>query len=286
MFRSEANGTLSIATSRGGFFIFAGIVKEPPAFPTASTWKRTDTVGLFAAPPETIAMTARRQAERSRREGAAGMEVAVFGMQKRFATPWKPRVMRSADMLSRLVPLLALTCFIGACSSNSDKPATEEEPGLVGRIWDSTVNAGQKLNPFDSKMKPREMKQTAPVNYKALATEVRVEPPAPKLGEHRQVAVVIRLTNKSKRLVQLNFPTTQRIDVTVKNKAGKFIEIWSDDQKFENEAGLVAINPGERLEYTANISTREMVAGEEFIVDGFLPNHEPLRASATVIPVR
>jgi len=64
------------------------------------------------------------------------------------------------------------------------------------------------------------------------------------------------------------------------------IEHWSDDQRFENETGLVAINPGERLEYTANISTRDLSAGEEYIVDGFFPNHDALHGTATVVPVR
>jgi hypothetical protein len=189
-------------------------------------------------------------------------------------------------MRSRLLLSLAMLGSLVACSSSPEQPAAEEQPGLIGRVWESTVNTGQKLNPFESKMKPKEMKQSSGVNYKSLTTEVRVEPAAPKLGENRQVAVIIRLTNKSKRLVQLNFPTTQRIDVIVKNKAGKTIEHWSDDQKFENEAGLVAINPGERLEYTANVSTRDLVAGEEFTVEGFLPSHEPLRGAATIVPVR
>jgi len=193
---------------------------------------------------------------------------------------------KAIRMLQRLVPLLAFGLALAACSSTPEPATAAQEPGVIGRMWGSTVNATQKLNPFDHGLKPREMKQTGSVNYKALAVELRVEPPAPKLGEQRQVAVIIRLTNKSKRLVQLNFPTTQRIDVLVKNKAGKTIEHWSDDQRFENEAGLVAINPGERLEYTAHVSTREMGAGEVYTVEGFFPAHEPLRAAGTIAPVR
>jgi hypothetical protein len=189
-------------------------------------------------------------------------------------------------MRQPLVLLLTSAFCLVACSSPPKSTPAEEQPGLLGRMWGSTVNATQKLNPFDSSLKPKESKPSTPMNLKGLAVELRVDPPAPKLGENRQMAVIIRLTNKTKRLIQLNFPTTQRIDVTVKNKAGKMIEHWSDDQRFENEAGLVAINPGERLEYTANISTRDLVAGEEFTVDGFFPSHESLRATAKVVPVR
>ena len=209
----------------------------------------------------------------------------VFGKQKRFATPCPARVKRT-PMRQRLVLLLTSAFCLVACSSAPESTPAEEQPGLFGRVWGSTVNATQKLNPFDGDMKPKQPKQSAPPNLKGLAVELRIDPPVPKLGENRQMAAIIRLTNKSKRLVQLNFPTTQRIDVTVKNKAGKMIEHWSDDQRFENEAGLVAINPGERLEYTAHISTRDLTAGEEFIVEGFFPNHEALRATAKVVPVR
>ena len=189
-------------------------------------------------------------------------------------------------MPPRLVLLLVPALLLAACSSQPETAATSDEPGLLGRMWGSTVNATGALNPFDSKMKPKESKPSKPVNYKGLTVEVRVDPPAPKLPEQRQVAVTVRLSNKSKRLVQLNFPTTQRIDVTLKNKAGNMIEHWSDDQRFENDTGLVAINPGERLEYRANVSTRDLSAGEEYIIDGFFPQHDALRGTATIVPVR
>ena len=193
---------------------------------------------------------------------------------------------KASRMQPQLVLLLALASCLAACSSKPEQQAADQEPGFLGRMWGSTVTATQKLNPFDGEMKPKEKKPAVPVSYKGLKIDLRVEPPAPKLGEQRQVAVIIRLTNKGKRLVQLNFPTTQRIDVIVKNKLGKQIEHWSDDQRFENEAGLVAINPGERLEYTANVSTREMNAGEDYTVEGFFPNHEPLHATGIISPLR
>jgi hypothetical protein len=86
-------------------------------------------------------------------------------------------------------------------------------------------------------------------------------------------------------VAQLHFPTSQRVDAVVKNTAGKVVEHWADDHRFENEPGIVAINPGERLEYHLNVATRELSAGSEFTVEGFFPNYEPLRASAKVVPV-
>ena len=112
------------------------------------------------------------------------------------------------------------------------------------------------------------------------------EPLAPKLGDTRQLTVTLRLENKGKRLVQLDFPTTQRIEVLVRNTAGKLVEQWSEDQAFQNEPGLVAINPRERLEYTATVSTRDFAADQDYIVEGFFPNYENLRATVKVTPVR
>lgn len=116
--------------------------------------------------------------------------------------------------------------------------------------------------------------------------KMTVEPGAPKLGETRQLTVTLRLQNKGKRLVQLDFPTTQRIEVLVRNSAAKMVEQWSEDQAFQNEPGLVAINPGERLEYTATVSTRDFAAGQDYIVEGFFPNYEALRATLKITPVR
>ena len=96
-------------------------------------------------------------------------------------------------------------------------------------------------------------------SWKRLELTMSVEPLPLDLGETRQLKVTLRLANKSKRLVQLDFPTTQRIEVLVRNRNGKLVEQWSEDQAFNNEPTLVAINPGERLEYSANIATRDMV---------------------------
>ena len=78
-------------------------------------------------------------------------------------------------------------------------------------------------------------------------------------------------------MAQLEFPTSQRVEVLLKSKEGKTIEQWSQDQAFNNEPTLVTINPRERLEYSVNVATRDMVAGETYTVEGFFPNFDALR---------
>jgi hypothetical protein len=84
--------------------------------------------------------------------------------------------------------------------------------------------------------------------------------------------------------VQLEFPTTQRIEVLVRNRNGKLVEQWSEDQAFTNEPTLVTINPGERLEYSANIATRDMVGGESYTIVGYFPNYDQLKATKVIVP--
>jgi hypothetical protein len=185
--------------------------------------------------------------------------------------------------MRRPLLLLPFLCLV-ACSSN-DTPPAAAEPGLLGRAWESTVNATRKINPLADDLKPRPMKERQPIDFKKLVTEVVIDPPAPKLSEQRTMTVTVRLHNKGRRVAQLHFPTTQRVDAVVKNAAGKVVEHWADDHRFENEPGIVAINPGERLEYHLNVATRELSAGAEFTVEGFFPAYEPLRAIGKVTPV-
>lgn len=186
--------------------------------------------------------------------------------------------------MRRLSPaaLCLFALSLGACSSGSKEPAdSKEKPGLVGRTWRSAA----KLIPFRGKPKPAAVSKASSATFRGLDMKMTVEPLAPKLGETRQLTVTLRLENKGKRLVQLDFPTTQRVEVLVRNSAAKMVEQWSEDQAFQNEPGLVAINPGERLEYTATVSTRDFAAGQDYVVEGFFPNYEALRATVKVTPV-
>lgn len=177
-------------------------------------------------------------------------------------------------------PLLLATALLASCSSGS-KPESSE-PGLIGRMWEST----QKLNPLHRELKPREMKQPQPENLKAIKATVSVEPPAPKLAEVRLVKVRLQLLNSGKRMVRLDFPTSQRIDVVVKNPAGAVVEQWSEYHRFDKSPGMVAINPGERLEYSASVATREMKPDQPCTIEAWVPAHDSLRASAVVTPVK
>jgi len=177
---------------------------------------------------------------------------------------------------------LALLGAVLLASCASEPKAASDEPGLLGRAWEST----QKLNPLRRELKPREMKQPKPEHLESIVANLSVEPPAPKLAEVRLVKVRLQLVNRGKRMVRLDFPTTQRIEVVVKDATGKVVEEWSEYHRFEKNPGMVAINPGERLEYSASVATREMKEGQTFTIEAWVVAYDSLRASAAVTPVK
>jgi hypothetical protein len=120
-------------------------------------------------------------------------------------------------------------------------------------------------------------------NWKQLTLTMELDPVPLKVPENRQVKVTLQLANKGKKLVQLEFPTTQRIEVLVRNSSGKMVEQWSEDQSFSNEQTLVAINPNERLEYSVSVSTRDMIPGQGYSIEAFFPNYDQLKAIKSIV---
>ena len=127
-------------------------------------------------------------------------------------------------------------------------------------------------------------KKDAGGTWKQFDLTMVVDPLQPKLSETKQLKVTLQLVNKSRKMAQLDFPTSQRIEVLVKNAAGKTVEQWSEDQAFTNELSVETINPGERLEYSASVSTREMAAGQSYTIEAFFPNYDALRATRAIVP--
>ena len=156
----------------------------------------------------------------------------------------------------------------------------------VGSVWDATKGVGKKTAdvvtaPFGRKG-GKEPGDATP--WRNLAMSVKLEPARVRLADTRVIEATVSVVNKGKHAVQLEFPTSLRIDVVVKADGGKIISRWSDDQRIDREPGILLVNPGERLEYLARISTREMSAGKPFEIEGYFPSYERLRARRTVVP--
>lgn len=158
-----------------------------------------------------------------------------------------------------------------AAATPAAEPAAAPKTGVMHRL----------LHPFGS---PAASGGARDASLKSVEMGASVEPPAPKLAETREVKVTVTLANKGKKLAQLAFPTNQRIEVLLKDKAGKKLVQWSEDQAFFAEPTLITINPGERLEYAASVSTRDLVAGETYTVEAFFPSYPELRRTLGLAP--
>lgn len=131
---------------------------------------------------------------------------------------------------------------------------------------------------------PRKVAKDGTVRTRFLQLKMEVTPVPFKLEDTRQLQVSLELTNRSKKFLDLEFPTAQRIEVLVRDRLGRVVTQWSEDQAFAQSVSHVVMNPGERLEYTASVATRDMTAGEEHTVEAFFPGFEDLRVQKVVVP--
>mgnify|MGYP003694405019 CR=1 FL=1 len=113
-----------------------------------------------------------------------------------------------------------------------------------------------------------------------MASSSRYElPPEPvKLSEVRQLPVHVTLTNRGDRAVELSFPSEQRIEILLRDSTGRIVTRWSENRAFAEQVGTLLINPGEHVEYSETIATRELVPGKVFTVEVTMPAYPELDA--------
>lgn len=152
--------------------------------------------------------------------------------------------------------------------------ASEAHMSLLDRV----------LHPFRSESPSPEL----PVVRRTggLTLMLTLQPIPVKLPVTRQIKATLDLMNRSRRSVRLEFPTTQRIEALLREKNGKPLVQWSEDQAFSDEPGFVMINPGEHLAYVAMLPTRDLVPGRLYEVEVFLPNYRDYSVTKSFVPVR
>ena len=180
-------------------------------------------------------------------------------------------------MIVRISALLLLLAFIQPLAANEETAAPQPTPtpGFFHRVV-SAVNIFHKDKP----------KAKAAKDEKKLELSLDYAPQPVKLAEGKELRVTLVLTNKTGKFVQLTFPTTQRIEVLLRNDAGKIITQWSEEQSFANDPGYVTVNPGEHVQYAVNISGRDLVPGKTYTIEGFFPNYDDLRVTKEFVPQR
>ena len=115
-------------------------------------------------------------------------------------------------------------------------------------------------------------------------SKLAVEPAQFSLEDRREITVTFSVENKTGHLVKLDFPTSQRIEILVRDPNGKVIDKWSDDRAFADVSGVVMINPEERIQYEEKISTRDMQPGQTYTIEASLANNPEFTKTAIVTP--
>ncbi len=87
---------------------------------------------------------------------------------------------------------------------------------------------------------------------------------------HREIKAIYSVWNIGKQKVRLDFPTAQHMELTLRGPDQRMLFFWSEDRLFSSAPTVIVINPGERLEYEANVPTRDMVAGSAYPVEAML----------------
>jgi Intracellular proteinase inhibitor len=154
-------------------------------------------------------------------------------------------------------------------SSLESIPPPGLEPTPRKRGW-----FGRMLHPFSSAPAP----QYKDPRVRGLALWLEVSPQTVKLSEVRQLQIKVKLSNESKKAIELDFPNDQRIEIYLRNSAEAVLTKWSDNHAINDKPGIVLINPKEIIEYNATISTRELTPDKVFIAEVFFPKYPDLRA--------
>lgn len=112
---------------------------------------------------------------------------------------------------------------------------------------------------------------------RGLVLDLQVSPQPVRLSEVRQMEVKLTVSNMGSHLIQLDFPTDQRIEIQLLNSANVVLTKWSDNHAVKEKAGTVLINPTEHVEYKETIATRELTPGRVFTAEVFFPRYPDLK---------
>lgn len=86
-----------------------------------------------------------------------------------------------------------------------------------------------------------------------------------RLAGGTPVAVKLQLFNKGKKTQLLEFASGQRAEVVLRDASNKIVGRSSSSTG--EDAGLVTLNPGERIEFLLQLPTKELAAGKTYSLE-------------------
>jgi len=169
-----------------------------------------------------------------------------------------------------------------ALSQSGREQAVLETVAVFPRAKDSPNSAAGMLKGFFTEM-------FSSIRWESFRSEpttekLKLDPEEFSLEERNEVDAVYSIRNNTKKMIRLEFETTQHIDMMTVDGSGKVLEQWSNDRSFEPREGLVVINPKERIEYREKIATRDFQAGESYSVKAEVVGYPDYTTIRTVTP--
>jgi hypothetical protein len=118
----------------------------------------------------------------------------------------------------------------------------------------------------------------------AYGIEVRLEanPQIVRLADTRAIQARLVLINRARNTASLYFNNSHRYDFILRDATGKKLVQWSDDQPVSQDLSTVIINPDERAEFAGTVSTRDMVAGQTYTLEGLVVGYDKLRQVVSI----
>lgn len=140
--------------------------------------------------------------------------------------------------------------------------------GVVDAVVDTVGGVFGKGGKAGSE-KPKDLK---------IEVSLELETPSVALSKDRQVRGVMRLVNKGRRTQALHFASSQRVEAVLRGESGEIVARANEDREVREEEGVLAINPGERLEFEVGVPTRELAAGRVYRLEAAVVNQPGLVA--------
>ncbi|HJX98195.1 MAG TPA: BsuPI-related putative proteinase inhibitor [Chthoniobacterales bacterium] len=173
-----------------------------------------------------------------------------------------------AQQASPPVPEQTPPSAAAAPSSNptttSKSTTTMEKRGFFGRVFHPFSSSGVLPKYNDKRLR-------------GLVLELQISPQPVRLSEVRQMEVRLTVTNKATHVIQLDFPTDQRIEIQLRNAGDVVLTKWSENHAAKEKASSVLINPDEHVEYKETIATRDLAPGRVFTAEVFFPKYPDLK---------
>lgn len=141
---------------------------------------------------------------------------------------------------------------------------TMEKRGFFGRVF-HPFSSSEVLPKYNDK------------RLRGLVLELQISPQPLRLSEIRQMEVKLTVTNKATHMIQLDFPTDQRIEIQLRNAGDVVLTKWSENHAVKEKAASVLINPEEHVEYKETIATRDLAPGKVFTAEVFFPKYPDLK---------